>query len=305
MDWSPEREGDGVGLRSSPTYRQRRLGAELRRMRERSGLSSYEMAARLGMKQPQLSHIEAGRTTIGVERLRALASESGVSDAPYIEALIEMEQASGKGWWSAHRDKVPASRMDMAELEAGADAILCYEPTFVPGLLQTREYATAIHRAGYVHTSHEEDELAVAFRVERQQVLTGEQAPRFHAVVNEAALHASLGSPGVMRTQLKRLIELSRLPHVTIQIFPFDGPVPFGTPFTLIEPSVKELSTVLVAHIEQSLYLGDADAIARYNTSFAKMCEMALPPVDATVSPEARSGKDSLGLIQRLLYPLL
>ncbi|SCG10373.1 hypothetical protein GA0115260_110893 [Streptomyces sp. MnatMP-M27] len=108
-----------------------------------------------------------------------------------------------------------------------------------------------------------------------------------------------------MRGQLLRLIEVSRLPNVTLQIMPFDGPVPFGTSFTLVQPEVWELSTVVVGHVEKSLYLGDHSDLVRYGDAFAKVCEVALPPVDATVSPEAHDAKDSLGLIQRLLYPLL
>ncbi|MGO4428724.1 DUF5753 domain-containing protein, partial [Streptomyces sp. MCAF7] len=148
--------------------------------------------------------------------------------------------------------------MDTAELEAGAVAMLCYEPTFVPGLLQTREYATAIHQAGYVPASRDENDSSVEFRLERQKVLTGERPPRLHAVIHEAALHTTLnGRDAIMRGQLLRLIALSRLPNVTVQVLPFDGPVPFGTSFTLIQPAMAELSTVIVPHIEKSLYLGD------------------------------------------------
>ncbi|MGP3926021.1 DUF397 domain-containing protein [Streptomyces sp. 8N616] len=138
--------------------------------------------------------------------------------------------------------------------------------------------------------------------MQRQSVLTGEQAPALHAIIHEAALHASFGSPEIMRDQLLRLIELSRLPNVTIQVLPFHGPVAFGSSFTLVEPNIRELSTVIVAHVEESLYLGDVDALARYNEWFDRMSELALPPVDATISPERHGVMDSLGLIQRLLW---
>ncbi|MFD8382808.1 helix-turn-helix domain-containing protein [Streptomyces sp. NPDC059679] len=294
-----------MGLRSSPTYRQRRLGAELRRMREQSGLSSYEMAARLGMKQPQLSHIEAGRTTIGVERLRVLAAESGVTDSTFIEALIEMEQSSGKGWWSGFRKRLQQPYLDLAESEAAAVCLRNYEPMFIPGLLQTREYATAVHRDGYARLSAEEQEAAVEFRMDRQKILTGEHAPRFHAIIHEAALRPSMGDHELMRAQLLRLVEASRLPNVTVQILPFDGPIAFGTGFLMIEPLVAGLSMTLVSHVEQMLYLEDAASIARYDEHFARLEAMALAPIDATAAPENRIAKDSLGLIQRILYPLL
>ncbi len=108
-----------------------------------------------------------------------------------------------------------------------------------------------------------------------------------------------------MRGQLLCLIEASRLPNVAIQILPFDGPLPFGTPFTLLDPAVPELGTVVVPHIEKSLRLGDSDSLFRYHTWFDSLSELALAPVDAEVQPEAHAMKDSLGLIQRILYPLL
>ncbi|MER8154138.1 helix-turn-helix transcriptional regulator [Streptomyces sp. NPDC094472] len=294
-----------MGLRANPTYRQRRFGSEVRKLRENAGLSVGESAAVMGMRQSHISNVESGRTGLSPERLRSLAAAGGSEDSTYVDALVEMGQASGKGWWTEYRERARPSLLDVAELEAGARALHCYEPMFVPGLLQTPEYATAIHRAGYVRTSRQEDDLAIEFRLKRQQVLLGEYAPRLHAVVHEAALRATLGSPRLMRGQLLRLIELSRLPNVILQVMPFDGPVAFGTSFTLIQPEVWELSTVVVGQVEKSLYLGDRSDLGRYGDAFAKVCEVALPPVDATVSPEAHDAKDSLGLIQRLLYPLL
>ncbi|WKX72394.1 helix-turn-helix transcriptional regulator [Streptomyces sp. XD-27] len=294
-----------MGLRANPTYRQRRFGAEVRKMRERAGLGVGESAAVMGMQQAHISSVEAGRTSLSPERLRTLAAAGGSEDATYIDALIELGQAKGKGWWSAYRGQIRPSLLDIAELEAGAERIVSYESTFVPVLLQTQAYATAAFRRGYARVSPEEQDLDIEFRMRRQDALTGENPPRFHAIIHEAALHVTLGNPEVMRDQLLRLIEASRLPNVTIQILPFDGPLPFGTPFTLVEPTVPELGTVSVPHIEQSLNLGDEDSLARYNEWFASLSETALPPVDAAVQPEAHLTKDSLGLLQRLLYPLL
>lgn len=294
-----------MGLRSNPTYRQRRFGAEIRRLRERGGLSVLQASTLMGMKPPHLSNIEAGRTSLSPERLRTLAARVPDTDDTYVEALIDLGHDSGKGWWSEYRNRLPPSRMDLAELEAGARTIVSYEPMFVPGLLQTPAYATAIYRGGYTGAPVEEQDRDIEFRLRRRSVLTGERAPRFHAVIHEAALHASLGDRDVMRGQLLRLIEDSRLPNVTIQILPFDGPVAFGTPFVLTRPAVPELSTVVVAHIERSLYLGDTDSVTKYNTWFAGLAAVALPPLDATVPSDAHLAKDSLGLIQRLLYPLL
>jgi transcriptional regulator with XRE-family HTH domain len=294
-----------MGLRVNPTYRQRRFGAEVRAMRERAGLSTAGAADVMGMRQSHISTVEAGRTSLSPERLYALASASGRENTTYVDALVELGQASGKGWWTEYRERLPSSRLDLAELEDGASVIACYEPMFVPGLLQTVDYAKAGYRDGYARANPEEQELEVEFRMQRQRVLTGEHPLRLHAVVHEAALHVSFGSPEVRRGQLMRLLEAAELPNVTLQILPFDGPVAFGTSFTLVRPPVRELATVVVAHVEKSLYLGEPDAVDRYDDWFARLCEVALPPVPDNQEPSSYRLKDSRGLIQRLLYPLL
>ncbi|MGW4986658.1 helix-turn-helix domain-containing protein [Streptomyces mirabilis] len=294
-----------MGLRANPTYRQRRFGAEVRAIREGAGLTAGEAATVMGMQASHISNVESGRTPLSRERLRALVEASRCKDTTYVDALVEMGQASGKGWWTEYRDRLRPSLLDLAELEDGACDIVCYEPMFVPGLLQTEEYATAGYRDGYTSASRSEQDREVEFRMHRQAVLSGEHAPRLHAVIHEAALHVSFGDPAIRRGQLIRLLEAAELPNVTLQILPFDGAVAFGTSFTTLRPPVRALSTVIVAHIERSLYLGEADSLARYNDWFAKLCEVALPSTSGERRPGSHSVKDSCGLIQRLLYPLL
>ncbi|MEU7040308.1 helix-turn-helix transcriptional regulator [Streptomyces varsoviensis] len=294
-----------MGLRANPTYRQRRFGAEVRKLRERAGLNVGESADVMGMHQSHISNVETGRTSLSEDRLRALAAAAGEVREEFVRALVEMARASGKGWWSAYRHDLPAPHLDFAELEASVERLDAYEPLFIPGLLQTREYAAAIHRDGYGQGSPAWQDIAVDFRMRRQKVLTEEGAPKLHVITHEAALRPSLGDREVMRDQLLKLIEVSRCPNVTVQVLPFDGPVPYGTAFTLAEPSLPDLGTVIVPQVDGSLYLGDADSLAQYNETFARLKRLALPAVDAAMAPEAQVRKDSLGLIQRLLYPLL
>ncbi|MEV6593352.1 helix-turn-helix domain-containing protein [Streptomyces acidicola] len=293
-----------MGLRANPTYRQRRFGAEVRAIRERAGMSTAEAAGVMGMRQSHISNVEAGRTGLSPERLRALAAASGSENTTHIDALVELGQASGKGWWTEYREQLRPSLLDLAELEDRAVNIVCYEPMFIPGLFQTLAYATAGYQGGYALSSREQQGRELDFRMRRQRVLKGEP-PRIHAVIHEAALHVSWGSSETMRDQLLRLIEVGRLPNVTLQVLPFDGRVGFGTSFTLLEPAVPQLSTVVVEHVEKPLYLGDPEALARYRNWFARLCEAALPPLAPEGNTEAYLVKNSLGLIQRLLYPLL
>ncbi|GGZ55376.1 helix-turn-helix domain-containing protein [Streptomyces bluensis] len=294
-----------MGLRANPTYRQRRFGAEVRAIRERAGFTAARAAEVMGMNASHISTVEAGRTSLSAERVRRLAAASGSEESTYVDALIELGNRTGKGWWTEYRDHLPQLFLDFAELEEVAVDVVCYEPFFVPGLLQTESYASVIHRQGYAKSLEAEQDLAVEFRLRRQQLLRKERPPRFHAIIHEAALHPSYGDSSIMREQLVRLIELSRLSHVTLQVLPFDGPVPFGTSFTMLLPPEQRLGTVLVAHVEQDLWLGEAKDLARYTDLFATLRDTALPAMDVSVPPEGHLAKDSLGLIQRLLYPLL
>lgn len=296
-----------MGLRTAPTYRQRRVGAEIRKLRERAGMSVAEAAGLISMKQPQLSNIEAGRTGLSEERIRMLAEAAGEIHVDYVNALIALSQDSGKGWWTEYRHRLRPSYLDLAELEAGAAALMNYEPLYIPGLLQTPEYAAAVHRDSFVPSTAEVRELLVGFRIERQKVLTGERAPRLHAIIHESALRVHFGGREVMRDQLLGLIEVSRLPNVTVQIFPFDaeGRVAFNCSFMVIEPQARELATVQVEQLGQSLLHDDTQSLAKYRDTFATLSVMALPPIDTQAAPETRRTKDSLGLIQHILYPLL
>lgn len=296
-----------MGLRANPTYRQRRFGAEVRKLREKAALSVADAAALMGMKPPHLSNIEAGRTSLMPERLRTLVGVAGESRRTYIEALSDLGQDPGKGWWSEYRSELRPSYLDLAELEAGSVQLRGYEPLVIPGLLQTFDYATAIHRDSHAPSAPEHQLRMVEFRMARQTVLVGERPPQFHAIIHESALRARIGGRAVMRDQLLRLIEVSRLPNVTVQIFPLDieGRVAFNHSFTLAEPEVPELGTVQAEQFGTSRYDGDAESIARYGKMFTQLSESALPAVDLKAVPEARKAKDSLGLIQHLLYPLL
>ncbi|MBB5936713.1 helix-turn-helix domain-containing protein [Streptomyces zagrosensis] len=296
-----------MGLRVKPTYRQRRFGVEVRQLRERAGLSSTEAARLLVMKQPQLSNVESGKTGLSAARVSYLADAAGISNGPFVEALNEMGQDSGKGWWTEYRKELGESHLDLAELEAGAVALHNYELLFIPGLLQTADYATAVHGGGYAESVREVQDKAVEFRMARQRILSGDHPPKLHAIIHEAALRVLYGGREVMREQLLRLVEVSRLPNVTVQIIPLEDErrAAFNHSFMVIEPSVVELGTVLVDQLGTAQLLGDAQVTTEYEQSFARLSELALPAVDAEVVPEDRRVKDSLGLIQHLLYPLL
>ncbi|TKA10123.1 helix-turn-helix domain-containing protein [Actinacidiphila oryziradicis] len=293
-----------MALRTTITERQRRLGVELRKLRERAGLSAVEAGEFIGMGRAHLSHVEGGRTAIPSDSLRTLCQACGCTCEPYIEALIRMSENTGKGWWSAYRRRENQSALDLAELEAAAATIRSHETLFIPGLFQTEDYIRAILASVEPVRSTVDD--VTAFRLERQSVLTGEAAPTVHAVIHESALHMHFGGADVMRSQLVRLIELARLPNVTIQVIPFraDAYAAFSGPFLHLAPALPELGTVLLDHPAKALLLRDPDDLAKYQAMFDRLERCALPPIDPTATPESHAARDSLGLIQHILYAL-
>ncbi|MFI5803595.1 helix-turn-helix domain-containing protein [Streptomyces sp. NPDC051561] len=293
-----------MGLRTTISERQRRLGHELKRLREAANLTAGEAAARIGMGRGQLSHIELGRTSILTPRLRELCTVYGIESEPYIEALVGISESTGKGWWSDYRNRIGPGALDLAELESTATQLRSHESLFVPGLFQTEAYVRAILSSARPTRGSVDD--AVAFRMDRQRILRADNPPSVHAVIHEAALHMRFGGPAVMRAQLLHLVELAQLPQVTIQVFPFEAAAyaAYTGNFLYSSPAVPELSTVLLEHPIASMHLSDAAHLAQYDSLFDALTGHALAPIDASTAPASHEAKDSLALIQHLLYTL-
>ncbi|MFF0745213.1 helix-turn-helix domain-containing protein [Streptomyces sp. NPDC004111] len=291
-----------MGLRTTISERQRRLGFELKRLRESAGLSAADAAARIGMGRAQLSQIETAKTSILTDRLLALCETYGCTNKPYVDALVALSESTGKGWWSAYKNRIGPGALDLAELESTATVLHCHESLFVPGLLQTEEYTRAI--LGSATPAHGSVDDAVGFRMDRQRILTSDAPPTVHAVMHEAALHMRFGGSRVMRAQLLHLIELAQLPHVTVQVFPFEAGVyaAYTGNFLHAAPAVRALGTVLLEHPIASLHLSEPRHLAEYETLFDALTEHALAPIDAQAAPASHEAKDSLALIQHLLY---
>ncbi|WP_246143289.1 DUF5753 domain-containing protein [Actinacidiphila oryziradicis] len=217
-----------------------------------------------------------------------------------------MSESTGKGWWSGYKGKLSPSTLDLAEFESQATGLRSFESLFIPGLFQLEHYTRAIFRASDTVTTREEVETAVAFRMDRQAILADEDPPEVHAVIHEAALHMRFGGAAAMRKQLLRLVELADLPNVAIQILPFtaDGVSALNTPFCFLSSHAGALETVLVEHPAESMYLHAADSISKYRRQFDRLSAAALPPVDTKVTPVSHDSRDSLGLIQYVLYTL-
>ncbi|MGK5532530.1 helix-turn-helix domain-containing protein [Streptomyces sp. URMC 129] len=292
-----------MGLRSKPTQRQRRLGHELRKLREAAGMGAAEACERAGLNKPHLSHIEAGRTACPEPRLRALLDAYGCSDTTLIRALVELTNATGKGWWSAHRDVADDRGRDLAELESTTTAYRVFDWLHVPGLLQTPAYMRSLFTHEDPGATAGDLDARTGFRLRRQRVLTEEPAPAFRAVIHEAAFHMGFVDRVTMLEQLDHLVELARLPHVSIRLLPFRCaayPGTSGTPFTIHDASAPQLSTVYVEQPNTPLFLFAPWHVEHFAADFARISGISLDPLD----PGAADEKSSLGLIQHLRYVL-
>ncbi|MFE7115663.1 helix-turn-helix domain-containing protein [Streptomyces sp. NPDC057654] len=293
-----------MGLRTNPTQLQRRLGRELRQLRVRSGMSAIDAGALVGLGGPHLSHIEAGRTAIPEPKLRTLTRAYGCKSGTYVEALVAMARGDQGGWWRGFRHDVDARALDLAELEAASPSFSGVETVNMPGLLQTPEYAKAL-----LETRNRDADATrrfCEFRLRRQEVLTRDPAPNYHAIIHEAVFHMYFVDPEVLRRQLTHLIDVARLPNITIQIVPFrSGPLPaVGGPFVLFGGAEPELSTVYMEHDVGADFLSTPEHIARYRTIFDRLSVLALPPLVPETERRFTSQRDSLSLLQHLLYIL-
>ncbi|GAB2866978.1 helix-turn-helix transcriptional regulator [Streptomyces deserti] len=232
--------------RSTPTARQKRLGAELRKMRVAAEVSTEYAAGLLGLDRAKISNIEAGVRAITPDRVRTLACNYSCRDEAYVEALAAMAGDRTRGWWEVYRGQLPAGLLDIAELEWHAKAVRTGVTVIVPGLLQTDGYARTLFGAALPPLSAAEIELRVALRLQRQQVLYRDQPITYVGYVHEAALRVESGGPKVMRVQLEHLCDVSEHDNVHVRVIPFKaGTLPgAGQPVVYAEGPVPQLDTV-------------------------------------------------------------
>ncbi|WP_328695945.1 helix-turn-helix domain-containing protein [Streptomyces sp. NBC_00342] len=208
--------------RDNPTARQARLGSELRRLRERAGRTAREAAGRINTDQARISHIEAGRSGIGEERIRRLASFYTCDDDALIEALCAISREHrGQFWWDEYRGTLAPGFLNIAELEHHASHMRCLQSMTLPGLLQTPDYSRALFEGVLPKLPEDEVSARVEHRMRRQAVLDRDEPPAFEAIVHEASLRVRVGGRKVARGQLEHLLDAADRPAVTVRVIPF------------------------------------------------------------------------------------
>ncbi|MEU5208156.1 helix-turn-helix transcriptional regulator [Streptomyces sp. NPDC020742] len=212
-----------MSTRSTPTVRQRRLGAELRKMRLAAGATTEYAAGLLGIDRTRVSNMESGIRSISPERVRRLACNYACADERYVAALVAMAVTRERGWWERDRGTLAAGLLDIAELEWNAARISTAQTVHVPGLFQTEEYARAVFAAVLPPPTRLEVELRVVHRMERQRVFERPEPPAYVAYVHEAALRMRFGGPDVMRHQLDHLCQASERDGIDIRVLPVEA----------------------------------------------------------------------------------
>ncbi|MFF8992196.1 helix-turn-helix domain-containing protein [Streptomyces sp. NPDC014983] len=262
----------------NPTVRRRRLGQELRKLREQKNMTAEEVAERLLVSQSKISRLENGRRSISQRDVRDLCGVYEVEDQRVVDSLMEMARDSRQqGWWHTFGD-IPYSVY--IGLETDAESLRVYEPQIVTGLLQTPAYAEALVRGALPETSAAEIEKRVGVRMRRQERITDEKNPlRLWVVLDEAALHRVVGSRLVMREQLEHLLALSELPHVTVQILPFEvGAHPgLNGQYAILEfADAADSSVVYLEGVTSDLYLEKAQDVQKYAVMYEHLRAQSL-----------------------------
>jgi len=270
---------------AGPTVLRILLGAQLRRLRESKGVTREDAGYAIRASESKISRMELGRVGFKDRDVTDLLSLYGVHDEEECAALLALAHESNTpGWWHRYGDIIPAWFQSYVGLETAATLIRPYEVKFIPGLLQTEDYARAVILLGHRNASPLEVEHRVRLRVERQQSVFERPggAPRIWAVVDEAALRRPIGRPEVMRAQLQRLIEATSLPNIRLQVIPFSsgGYAAAGAPFTIMRfPGGDLPDVVYIEHLTSALYLDKREDVNAYALMMDQLCVEAEPPV--------------------------
>ncbi|WP_220131162.1 helix-turn-helix transcriptional regulator [Streptomyces sp. PT12] len=269
--------------RKIPTVRLRRLAAELRRLRAESGMTREDVTERTGINGTTLYRIEGVQARPQKRTLMALLDLYGVNE-PHRGEIIAMSQgASQQGWLRPYHGELPEEYTTFISFESEAWEVRNYQSLFIPGLLQTEDYARAVIRGTLPLATTDEVEARVRARIERQATLAGERPLRLWATMDEAALHRAVGGPAVMRAQMQHLLDASQQPHIRLQVIPFAAgahPGMAGSFALLVFADREEPEIIYVDSMAGEFFLETEVEVRRYSGMFDHLMAQALSPDD-------------------------
>ncbi|WP_033322184.1 helix-turn-helix domain-containing protein [Streptomyces yerevanensis] len=268
-------------IRKSPTARQRRLGAELRRMREQVGLSLTEAAALHRVDKTAISNTESARFGVSADRVRVWAANYSCSDQAYVDALAGMaRERAGSSWWDEYRDSMPSFMLDLVEMEHHAVGLRHVQITHLPGLLQHSDYARAVFSEAVPPLTPQALDLQVEFRLRRRALLDRPEPPACSFLLHEAALRMLFGDRDVVRRQLEELLKQSERESVTLRVVPFSaGGFPSAGSSTMYASGpVRQLDTVQIDVPYGVTFLDSETHLTNYRAVLDRMEQRSLDP---------------------------
>ncbi|MDX6355531.1 MAG: hypothetical protein QOF98_2434 [Streptomyces sp.] len=264
---------------TASTVRLMVLGRRLRDLRVGAGKSFEDAALLLDVAPLTIRRMELAKGKWKLPYVKTLLEEYGVPEDEARTFLTLVREANQPGWWHRYRDALPSWFSGYVSLEEEASLIRAYEPHYIPGLLQTEDYARAILRHG-LRDADEELERRVAVRMQRQKLLTGAAPPELWVVIDETVLRRPMVPADVMRAQLDRLIESLDQPNVKVQVMPFGICAHEGMygPFHIFRFPHQEISDIVyVENLVGAVYLDEYDDVTSFREALDQMCAQALP----------------------------
>ncbi|WP_116046248.1 helix-turn-helix domain-containing protein [Amycolatopsis palatopharyngis] len=264
-----------------PTARRMVLGAHLRRLRESVGITRSEAGYQIRSSESKISRLELGRVGFKERDVADLLTMYGVADEQERDNFLGMVKESNKpGWWQSYSDVMPRWLDNFVGLEEAASRLQVYELQFIPGLMQTEDYARAVVSHGSPDPYNDVMEQRVAFRMRRQKILQRPDAPRLWAVIDESVLHRPIGGHAVLLGQIEKLLELTATPHISLQVVEMhrSGYAAEGA-FTLLRFAEPELPNIAyIEHLSGSLLIERLDEVEPYSRALDRLAVDALTP---------------------------
>src|SRR5690242_5816363 len=282
----------------SPTVRRRELGALLRKLRTGKGLTVEQAAEQLMISMSKLSRMETGQGIATLRDIRDLCDLYDVTDEAERDRMVSLaREGKQTGWWQGYDLDSFATYVG---LEAAAVQIGYYQSGIIPGLLQTPDYARAMHAAGVPEITPERTEELIEVRLKRQRLLDRDPPVRLDVILDEAVLHREVGGAEVMRAQLDWLITMSRRPNVTTRVIPYSaGAHPaMGSNFNILEFAGAVPTVVYVEGLVGWIYVERPQDVARYQQVFEHLRTVALTPQESGTLLQKISAKHGSSTIR-------
>ncbi|WP_245812167.1 helix-turn-helix domain-containing protein [Actinophytocola xinjiangensis] len=265
----------------NPSVRSRQVSIQLRGLREDRGLSGAAVAKALGMSPSKISRIETGARGLSVDDVAALLGHYKVPESQRAQILDQVRKSGERGWWESQGLGLPELWQALINFESRATRIQNYEALFIPGLLQTDEYTEAIIRSINKTLSKAELTNLVASRRARQAVLNRREL-QFLAVVDEGALRRPMTESGIMRRQLRHLVDSGERPNVTVRVVPLRVGQHAGMqgPFAVLD-FFEEPSLTYIENHHVGMFLDEKEDIAAYRLALGNILNSALEPAES------------------------